>query len=256
MQIFQILSHFLQLFAITNQPTMASQYKKEEDAIEKALHAYLERKHVNLRITLTEIAKEFNVSYHRLIRRNRGFLSRTTRPHTDLRLDNAQCDTLYQYLDYMMDMDLGVSADDIRNAANMILQTNHQDSTPPPKVSKQWPYNFMKQHPQYSKVKRHVIELNHAQAKDPIVIKQWYNFFALIFEAKKIHMNDIYNFDETGFLIGHGRSENALSKTPKKRHTIASQSSRIAVTAIKCISMTGYLLLSLPILPGKRQMSD
>jgi hypothetical protein len=69
-------------------------------------------------------------------------------------------------------------------------------------------------------------------------------------------MNNIYKFDETGFLIGHGRSENILSKTPKKRHTIASQSSRIAVTAIECTSMTGYILPPLLILPGKRQMSD
>jgi hypothetical protein len=151
----------------------------------------------------------------------------------------------------MMDMDIGTSADDIRNAANMILRTNHRDSTPPPKVSKQCPYNFMKQHPQYSKVKRHVIELNRAQAEDPIVIEQWYNFFAMLLEAKKIHTNDIYNFDETGFLIGYGRSENTLSKTPKKRHTIASQSSRISVTAIECMSMADYLLPPLLVLPGK-----
>jgi hypothetical protein len=44
----------------------------------------------------------------------------------------------------MMDMGIGTLADDIQNATNMILWTNHQDSTPPPKVSKQWPYNFMK----------------------------------------------------------------------------------------------------------------
>jgi hypothetical protein len=98
--------------------------------------------------------------------------------------------------------------------------------------------------------------LNYAQAKDPIIIEQWYNFFVMLLKAKKIYMNNIYNFDETGFLIGYRQSENTLSKTPKKRYTIASQSSRISVTAIECMSMTGYLLPPLLILPGKHQMSD
>jgi hypothetical protein len=88
-QILKSLNHFLKLFAITNQPTMASQYKREEDAIKKALYTYLERKRVNSRITLTEIAKELNVSYHQLTQRHQGYLSRTTRPRTNLRLDTA-----------------------------------------------------------------------------------------------------------------------------------------------------------------------
>jgi hypothetical protein len=115
------LNHFLKLFAITNQPTMASQYKREEDAIKKALYTYLDRKRVNPRITLTKIAKELNVSYYQLTQKHQGYLSQTTHPHMNLRLDTAQYVALYQYLDYIMDMDIGTLADDIQNAANMIL---------------------------------------------------------------------------------------------------------------------------------------
>jgi hypothetical protein len=43
--------------------------------------------------------------------------------------------------------------------------------------------------------------LNRAQAEDPIVIEQWYNFFATLLEAKKIHTNDINNFDEPASLL-------------------------------------------------------
>jgi hypothetical protein len=56
-QILKSLNYFLKLFAITNQPTMASQYKREEDAIEKALHTYLKRKRVNPRIALLKLRR-------------------------------------------------------------------------------------------------------------------------------------------------------------------------------------------------------
>jgi hypothetical protein len=44
-------------------PTMAAAYKIAEGAIQKALHAYNERKRENPQATLSEITKEFDVSY-------------------------------------------------------------------------------------------------------------------------------------------------------------------------------------------------
>ena len=93
--------------------------------------------------------------YQRLCRRSQGTPSQSARSRTNQRLDDAQYEALYQYLDYMIDLDLSVNTNDIRKAANLILQLNYTRSLPPV-VSKQWPYNFMKQHPQHTKAKRHL----------------------------------------------------------------------------------------------------
>jgi hypothetical protein len=150
---------------------MASAYKTEEDTIQKALRVYEERKRENLKVNLKEIAKEFNVSYFKIIRRHQRKPSRANRHRTNQRLDDSQYKALYRYLDYMMDLDLGVSPDDIQHAANHILRLNHTGPNPPT-VSSQWPYRFMKQHPEYTQVKRHLLELDRAKAEDPNVIQQ------------------------------------------------------------------------------------
>jgi len=78
----------------------------------------------------------------------------------------------------------------------------------------------------------------------------------ILLESREIHLNDIYNFDETGFQIGIGKAEKSLYKGPKKHTIIASQSSCKSVTIIECISSNGFLLPLLIILPGKHQLVD
>ena len=156
-KIYSIFQHPLKLFTTTNQPTMAAVYRLQEDAIQHALHVYEDRKRENPDVTIAEIARELNVDYQRLRRRLQGKPSRSTRPPTNQRLDDAQYSALYRYLDYRMDLDIGVGADDIREAANMILRSDHAGDEPP-MVSKMWPYSFMKQHPQYNRSKRYLID--------------------------------------------------------------------------------------------------
>jgi hypothetical protein len=86
---------------------------------------YEDRKRENPKVSLKEIAKEFNVSYYKIIRRHQGKPSRTQRHRTNQRLDDAQYKALYRYLDYMMDLDIGVGPYDIQHAANLILRLNH-----------------------------------------------------------------------------------------------------------------------------------
>ena len=93
---------------------MASAYKKQEIDLQKALHVYEERKRENPNLTLREIAKEFDMSYYKIIRRHQGKPSRTLRHRTNQRLDDTQYEALYRYLDYMMDLDLSVTPNDIQ----------------------------------------------------------------------------------------------------------------------------------------------
>jgi hypothetical protein len=49
--------------------------------------------------------------------------------------------------------------------------------------------------------------MDHKKAKDGAVVMQWYNYLQLQVEIYAIHDEDIWNFDETGFRIGQGRTE-------------------------------------------------
>ena len=72
--------------------------------------------------------------------------------------------------------------------------------TPP--VSKLWAYNFVKRQPELRTRYTRRYDYQRAKCKDPKVVGEW---FALVQNVKAkygIVDDDIYNFDETGFMMG------------------------------------------------------
>jgi hypothetical protein len=100
---------------------MASKYQLAEAIIEDALHAYHERKRENPRVNITQLAKEFKVPYPTLYHRIHGRGSRSTRSHTNLRLDNTQYEALHQYLGRLDDLGESPTPQMLEMAANTLL---------------------------------------------------------------------------------------------------------------------------------------
>jgi hypothetical protein len=144
---------------------MQSTYKAEEELIQKAVHAYNGQKHEKKGVNMTKLAQDYKVPYQRLRRRILGTDSKSTRKRTNQCLDPSQYSALYDYLDRLDDLGAPPSAPLIRNAANAILGRSHTDpSTPPPQVSKNWPYRFLRQTDRYMKGKRCVVDVDRKEA--------------------------------------------------------------------------------------------
>ncbi|TVY62364.1 hypothetical protein Focb16_v004364 [Fusarium oxysporum f. sp. cubense] len=73
--------------------------------------------------------------------------------------------------------------------------------TPP--VGKRWASNFVKRH---KKLKTHFFfrkyDYQRAKCEDPTIIRNWFRLVGNVIAKYGIRPDEIYNFDETGFMMG------------------------------------------------------
>ena len=241
----------------------ASKYQETETKIQQAKEAYLQakknQKRVKNRVTIKYFAKQYKVPYERLRYRIRGGNSRSTRPRTNDRLENAQYETVYQYIDRLDCVGAAPTPQLLRKDVNEILARNHSDpSTKPPTVGKNWPYRFLRTHPEYIKQKSKKIDPKRSDAERIEDIRGWLEELDVIMEAYGVQDGDIYNMDETGFRLGEGKDENTITrysnKGKGKSKNISSSYNRTSITILECIGVDGQVLPPFLILPGKRHM--
>ena len=91
-----------------------------------------------------------------------------------------------------------------------------------------------------------------AKCEDLKVISEW---FALVYNTKAkygILDDDIYNFDETGFIMGVAATLKVVTSSDTiGRATVVQLGNRDWVTTIECINASGWLILPFIILPRK-----
>lgn len=75
-------------------------------------------------------------------------------------------------------------------------------------------------------------------------------------QVHHVRPNDIYDFDEIGFLEGQGKTEKVVTQFPEGNGSLSSSFSRKLITVLECISADGALLPPLIIPPGKSHIED
>ncbi|SCO92450.1 uncharacterized protein FRV6_16578 [Fusarium oxysporum] len=71
-----------------------------------------------------------------------------------------------------------------------------------PPVGKRWASNFVKRH---KDLKTHCFrkyDYQRAKCEDPTIIRNWFRVVANVIAKYGIRLDEIYNFDETGFMMG------------------------------------------------------
>ena len=66
---------------------------------------------------------------------------------------------------------------------------------------------FLEHYPEYQVRRQRAIKLERKQAHDPMIIKIWFHNLKVLMEQNYIHLQDLYNFDETGFQIRIGKDQ-------------------------------------------------
>lgn len=127
----------------------------------------------------------------------------------------------------------------VEGYANAILQRMNPDCTTPSTVSKRWPYRFLKRlGEEYKLIKQKPIDPKRFRAEDFAVVANWFDRLKLAIENYKITPSNLYNFDETGFMIGQGEQA-VITRFKEKSHELPSASNRESVTIIECINTNG-----------------
>jgi hypothetical protein len=140
---------------------------------------------------------------------------------------------------------------DVRRMADHLLAARGQTPAPQP-VGKCWVDRFIKTQPELQTKWNRRFHAQRARCEDLEAIDAW---FKRVEDARLSHGIldvDIYNFDETAFIMGVAATSKVVtsSDTIDRRATIQPDNGEW-VTAIECISASGWSIPPFIIFPGK-----
>ncbi|KAF3389980.1 hypothetical protein DPV78_011709 [Talaromyces pinophilus] len=205
-------------------------YKEEEELIAKILSAYKDEKKPNF----TKLAREYGVSRKKLARRWNGLPSRSTRPPTNRLLSSDQDKALFLWLEYLDNISAPPTNEQIEDSANYLLAKDFTGPGEPPRAGK----------------------TERTAAEHYGEIERWFIDLKEIIESLKIRPRNLWNFDETGFIVGQGKDEAVVTKYPKAAKRVSSLSSRESITVVESINAEGKIIPPLLIPKGQAFMAE
>ena len=142
-------------------------------------------------------AKIYNVARSTLRRRRAGRCARRDILANSRCLTDLEEQTIVQYI---TELATRAFPPTLRGVEDMANHLRRERDMPP--VGKRWAHNFVQRQPTINTRRSRRYDYQRAKCEDPKVISGW---FALVQNVKAkygIVEDDIYNFDETGFMMG------------------------------------------------------
>ena len=175
------------------------------------------------KLSLRAASKIYTVPYTTLHRRHSGTPSRCDTPANSRKLTDLEEKTIVQYILELCARAFHPRLSYVEDMANRLLR--ERDAPP---VGVRWAHNFIKRQPELRTRFTRKYDYQRAKCEDPKIIREW---FALVYNVKVkygIFDDDLYNFDETGFMMGiiiatmvvttlDGRSSRAKQAQPGNR---------------------------------------
>lgn len=83
----------------------------------------------------------------------------------------------------------------------------------PPTVSRRWPYRFMQRlASRYKLIKQKPIDPKRLEAEDFVAIAIRFDRLEESIKKNKVPPSNLWNFDETGFMIGQGKEQAEITR--------------------------------------------
>ena len=151
----------------------------------------------NKKLSVLAAAKLYNVPETTLRRRRAGRPARRDIPANSRSLTDLEEQTIVQYI---IELSARAFPPRLSGVEDMANHLRRERDMPP--VGQRWAHNFVKRQPKLRTRYTRRYDYQRAKCEDPKVIGEW---FALVRNVKAkygIVEDDIYNFDETGFMMG------------------------------------------------------
>jgi hypothetical protein len=123
------------------------------------------------------------------------------------------------------------------------------------RIGTRWAERFVKRYPELTTHFRRRIDYQRAQYEDPAVVNVWFQLVRNIITKYEICDEDIYNFDETGFLMGMFSSVKVVTSSERcGRPRIKQPGNREWVTIIQSVYADGWALPSYFVVKSKHHL--
>lgn len=142
---------------------------------------------------------------------------------------------------------LPCGGDDVRDMANRLLRERGGEE-----VGKNWVGRFIQRNSELRTRRSHLYDRQRAACEDPILIKAWFELVQNTKAKYGIVDEDIYNLDETGFIMGMIVSQSFITGSDKQGKSKKIQpGNREWVTLIQGVGATGKRIPAFLIFAGK-----
>ncbi|RKK60600.1 hypothetical protein BFJ69_g17211 [Fusarium oxysporum] len=122
--------------------------------------------------------------------------------------------------------------------ANRLLAD--RDASP---VDKRWAINFVKPQPDLKTRFQRRYDYQRARCEDPTIIRNWFRLVQNTIAKHGIQSDDIYNFDETGFMMGVIASGMVVTSSERRGKPESVQpGNREWITVIQAINAEGQAI--------------
>ena len=197
-------------------------------------------------------AKIYNISYSTLRDRYTGRPSRHDVTPKAKNLVDLEEEVIVQYILELDAKGFPPRVTHVQDMADRILR--QRDA---PRVGKNWASNFIKRQPELRT--RFTRRYNHqrAQCEDPTLIRNWFKLVENTIAKYGIDPADIFNFDETGFMMGIIDSAMVVTHTDKRGKPKTTQpGNREWITVIQGVNSQGWAIPPFIVFAGKNHLAN
>jgi len=204
------------------------------------------------RLSVRKAAKLYNVSRTTLTRRQNGKHSRAEIIVKSRKLSNLEERTIIQRVLKLESQGFPVRIGGVEDMANLLRR--ERDASP---VGKNWAENFIRRQPELRTQKTRSYDNQRALCEDPEKIRAWFRLVANFTAKFGIRVEDIYNFDEAGFLMGIlGTTTVVTSSDRTTKPKLVQSSNREWVTVIQGINSQGWAVPPFIVFKGKWHLAS
>ncbi|TVY75234.1 hypothetical protein Focb16_v005541 [Fusarium oxysporum f. sp. cubense] len=223
------------------------QSSNEADII-LALQAY----EADPKLSLRRAAKLYDVHFQTLHFRSQGRQAREDYIPSSRKLSDLEEQVIVQYILDLDSRGFPPRHRDVEEMANRLLAD--RDASP---VGKRWAINFIKRQPQLKTRFQRRYDYRRAQCEDPTTIRNWFRLVENIIAKYGIYADDIWNFDETGFMMGKIEPGIVITSSERRGNPKSVQpGNREWATVIQAINAEGQAIDPFIVVTGEFHLQN
>ncbi|KAM5527127.1 transposase [Fusarium oxysporum f. sp. phaseoli] len=206
----------------------------------------------NPKLSIRRAATIYEISEPRLRRRRNGIQSRYDSIPNSRRLSDLEEQIIVQFV---LDLDSRGFPSRLRFVEEMANSLLADRNASP--VGKRWAHNFIKRQPELKTRLFRRYDYQRAKCEDPTIIRDWFRLVQNTIIKYGIRSDDIWNFDETGFMMGLIMAGMAVTGSETQGRPKAVQpGNREWITAIQAVNAEGQAIAPFIIGAGQYHLAN
>lgn len=202
--------------------------------------------------SIRKLAHIYNLTRSTLTDRIQGRASRISLPANSRKLDLIEEEVIVREVLELDSRGFPPRLGHIEEMANQLRTT--RDAS---RVGPRWPSNFVKRQPELKTRFTRGYDYQRAKCEDPAIIQDWFDLVRNMVAKYGILDEDIWNFDETGFMMGIITSAMVVTSSDGRgKAKMVQPGNREWATVVQAVSAYGDSIPPFIILAGKNHLQS